>query len=220
MNPDNLRAQMSLVSQEPVLFDGTISDNIRYGRLDATQVPGPLKMARRQHISAGDQCRRPEGGGLGFYQQAADGDADSGGGQGATALWGTETAGGYCQSRHTVVVSRGIVYRQFRRPTVLLFDEATSALDSKHEDEVCHAIDLASEGLTTITIAHRLSTVKSSDRIIVIENGQIVEQGPPEELLATEGGKFKKVGPFELISLFAALNFQFWTFGGVFYIKM
>lgn len=82
---------------------------------------------------------------------------------------------------------------EYRRPTVLLFDEATSALDNKHEEEVCHAIDLASEGLTTITIAHRLSTVKTSDRIIVIENGQIVEQGPPDELLAVDGGKFKKV---------------------------
>ncbi|KIH63406.1 ABC transporter, ATP-binding protein [Ancylostoma duodenale] len=75
----------------------------------------------------------------------------------------------------------------------MLFDEATSALDNIHEEEVQNAIDLASEGLTTITIAHRMSAVRSADRVIVMDEGRIVEEGPPDELLAKEGGRFQKL---------------------------
>lgn len=76
---------------------------------------------------------------------------------------------------------------------MLIFDEATSALDNIHEEEVNAAIDLASEGLTTITIAHRLSTIKNSDRIIVLHEGKIVEEGVPDELIADANGIFHKV---------------------------
>uniref|UniRef100_A0A1I7XKT7 ABC transmembrane type-1 domain-containing protein n=1 Tax=Heterorhabditis bacteriophora TaxID=37862 RepID=A0A1I7XKT7_HETBA len=166
MCPDDLRAQCSLVSQEPVLFDGTISDNIRYGRLDATQQEindASRKVGAWQFISS-----LPEG------MQTRVGDR------------GHQLSGG---QKQRVAIARAVI----RKPTVMIFDEATSALDNIHEEEVQHALDLASEGLTTITIAHRLSTVKNSDRIIVLDNGSIVEEGPPDELLAKEGGRFQKL---------------------------
>jgi ABC-type multidrug transport system fused ATPase/permease subunit len=68
--------------------------------------------------------------------------------------------------------------------SVMIFDEATSALDTKHEGEVQKAIDAAIRGISTITIAHRLSTIRKADRIIVLDEGRIVEQGSAEELLA------------------------------------
>ncbi|CAI4225548.1 unnamed protein product [Auanema sp. JU1783] len=164
--PDDLRAQLSLVSQEPVLFDGTISDNIRYGRLDATQQEinaAARKVGAWEFISA-----------LPMGMQTRVGDR------------GIQLSGG---QKQRVAIARAVI----RKPTVLIFDEATSALDNKHEEEVCQAIDLASEGLTTISIAHRLSTAKTSDRVIVIDDGMIVEDGPPDELLAREGGRFRKM---------------------------
>ncbi|VDL73810.1 unnamed protein product [Nippostrongylus brasiliensis] len=163
--PDELRGMCSLVSQEPVLFDGTISDNIRYGRLDATQQEindAARKVGAWQFISA-----LPEG------MQTRVGDR------------GLQLSGG---QKQRVAIARAVI----RKPTVMLFDEATSALDNIHEEEVQHALDLASEGLTTITIAHRLSTVKNCDRIIVLDEGRIVEEGPPDELLAKEGGRFQR----------------------------
>ncbi|VDM74660.1 unnamed protein product [Strongylus vulgaris] len=151
--PDDLRGMCSLVSQEPILFDGTISDNIRYGRLDATQQEinaAARKVGAWQFIST-----LPEG-------------------------------------MQTRVGDRQVFYHD-TYPTVMLFDEATSALDSIHEEEVQNAIDLASEGLTTITIAHRMTAVRNCDRVIVLEEGRIVEEGPPDELLGKEGGRFQKL---------------------------
>ncbi|KJH44078.1 ABC transporter, ATP-binding protein [Dictyocaulus viviparus] len=165
--PDELRGMCSLVSQEPVLFDGTISDNIRYGRLDATQQEinnAARKVGAWQFISS-----LPDG------MQTRVGDR------------GLQLSGG---QKQRVAIARAVI----RKPTVMLFDEATSALDNIHEEEVQHAIDLASEGLTTITIAHRLSTVRGCDRIIVLDEGRIVEEGPPDELLGKEGGRFQKNG--------------------------
>ncbi|VDM59178.1 unnamed protein product [Angiostrongylus costaricensis] len=164
--PDELRGMCSLVSQEPVLFDGTISDNIRYGRLDATQQEinnAARKVGAWQFISS-----LPEG------MQTRVGDR------------GLQLSGG---QKQRVAIARAVI----RKPTVMLFDEATSALDNIHEEEVQHAIDLASEGLTTITIAHRLSSVRNCDRIIVLDEGRIVEEGPPDELLGKEGGRFQKL---------------------------
>ncbi|ULT83010.1 hypothetical protein L3Y34_012325 [Caenorhabditis briggsae] len=166
MSPDDLRGQCSLVSQEPVLFDGTISDNIRYGRLDATQ----------QEIN--DAARKV--GAWKFINSLPDGMRTRVGER------GHQLSGG---QKQRVAIARAVI----RKPIVLIFDEATSALDNIHEEEVNAAIDLASEGLTTITIAHRLSTIKNSDRIIVLHEGKIVEEGAPDELLADANGIFHKM---------------------------
>ncbi|KAK0405324.1 hypothetical protein QR680_017924 [Steinernema hermaphroditum] len=166
MNPNDLRAQLGLVSQEPVLFDGTISDNIRYGRLDATQADindAARKAEAWQFISA-----LPEG------MKTRVGDR------------GLQLSGG---QKQRVAIARAVI----RNPSVIIFDEATSALDTKHEGEVQKAIDAASQGLTTITIAHRLTTVKNADRIIVIESGEIVEEGTPEELMGKTDGRFYRM---------------------------
>jgi ATP-binding cassette subfamily B (MDR/TAP) protein 1 len=166
MDPDDIRAEIGLVSQEPVLFDGTISDNIRYGKLAASQAD-INDAARRaeawQFISA-----LPEG------MKTRVGDR------------GLQLSGG---QKQRVAIARAVI----RNPSVIIFDEATSALDTKHEGEVQKAIDAASQGVTTITIAHRLSTVRYSDRIIVLDAGQIVEEGKPEELMATKEGKFYRM---------------------------
>uniref|UniRef100_A0A914PJ09 Uncharacterized protein n=1 Tax=Panagrolaimus davidi TaxID=227884 RepID=A0A914PJ09_9BILA len=163
MDPDDIRGEIGLVSQEPVLFDGTISDNIRYGKLEASQADindAARKAEAWQFISA-----LPEG------MQTRVGDR------------GLQLSGG---QKQRVAIARAVI----RNPSVIIFDEATSALDTKHEGEVQKAIDAASQGVTTITIAHRLSTVRNSDRIIVLESGEIVEEGTPEELMASKDGKF------------------------------
>ncbi|CAD6189417.1 unnamed protein product [Caenorhabditis auriculariae] len=166
MSPDDLRGQCSLVSQEPVLFDGTISDNIRYGRLDATQ----------QEIN--DAARKV--GAWKFINGLPEGMRTRVGDR------GHQLSGG---QKQRVAIARAVI----RKPVVMIFDEATSALDNIHEEEVQHAIDLASEGLTTVTIAHRLTTIKNSDRIIVLDDGKIVEDGAPDDLLADENGRFYKM---------------------------
>ncbi|MCP9263217.1 ABC transporter, ATP-binding protein [Dirofilaria immitis] len=128
LNPDNLRAQFGLVSQEPVLFDGTISDNIRYGRLNATQAE--INEAARKAEAWQFICALPEG------MKTRVGDR------------GLQLSGG---QKQRVAIARAVI----RDPSVMIFDEATSALDTKHEVEVQKAIDAASQGVTTITIAHR-----------------------------------------------------------------
>uniref|UniRef100_A0A915C5Z5 p-glycoprotein 10 n=1 Tax=Parascaris univalens TaxID=6257 RepID=A0A915C5Z5_PARUN len=166
MNPDNLRAQLGLVSQEPVLFDGTISDNIRYGRLGATQT------------EINDAARKAEA--WQFINALPDGMKTRVGDR------GMQLSGG---QKQRVAIARAVI----RNPAIMIFDEATSALDTKHEVEVQKAIDAASKGITTITIAHRLSTVRNADRIIVLEGGEIVEEGTPEDLLEKIDGKFYRM---------------------------
>uniref|UniRef100_A0A914C0N8 Uncharacterized protein n=1 Tax=Acrobeloides nanus TaxID=290746 RepID=A0A914C0N8_9BILA len=165
-NPDDIRSQIGLVSQEPVLFDGTISDNIRYGRLDATQ------------NDINDAARKSEA--WNFIFSLKDGMSTRVGDR------GTQLSGG---QKQRVAIARAVI----RNPSVIIFDEATSALDTKHEGEVQKAIDAARQGVTTITIAHRLTTVKKADRIIVLDGGLIVEEGTYEELISNLDGRFHKM---------------------------
>ncbi|TIU04398.1 MAG: ATP-binding cassette domain-containing protein, partial [Mesorhizobium sp.] len=143
--------------QAPYLFEGTIRDNIRYGRLSATDAE--IEQAAKQ--AAADE----------FIRQQPQG-YDTPVGEGGSTLSGGQ--------RQRVSIARAIV----RQAPILLLDEATSALDNEAEARVQEALTHVMEGRTTIVIAHRLSTVVNADRIIVLEEGRLVEEGTHASLMA------------------------------------
>jgi ATP-binding cassette, subfamily B, bacterial MsbA len=157
---ENLRRLFGIVTQETILFHDTIRSNIAYGRPDI-----PLE----EIIKAAKAANAHE-----FISGFKDG-YDS-----LIGDRGTKLSGG---QKQRIVIARAIL----KNPPILIFDEATSALDSKAELMVQSAIDRLMQGRTTFVIAHRLSTVKSASRILVIENGQIVEEGSHEELFMKNG---------------------------------
>merc|ERR1719379_52472 len=152
-----LRQQVGLVGQEPVLFSGTISQNIAYGLPDATeeQIVQAAKMANAHEFI----CNFP-----GAYETMV--------GQSGSQLSGGQ--------KQRIAIARAII----KNPSVLLLDEATSALDTESERVVQEALDdlMAKHKRTTIVIAHRLSTVRNVDKIAVVEEGRIVEEGTYDEL--------------------------------------
>ncbi|MGH9139738.1 MAG: ABC transporter ATP-binding protein [Vicinamibacterales bacterium] len=152
----SLREKIAIVLQEPVLFAGTIADNLRYGRLDATDAE--VEQAARAAHAHEFIARLPEG-----YQTEI---AQAGGG-----LSGGE--------RQRLSVARAIL----KNAPILILDEPTSSLDSISEEIVFAALRQLRAGRTTIVIAHRLSTVRDADRILVLDGGQIAAQGRHEELL-------------------------------------
>jgi len=153
-----LREKIAIVLQDPVLFAGTIGDNLRYGRLDATQ-DDIEQAARAAH--AHEFISRLRNG----YDTEI---AEAGGG-----LSGGE--------RQRLSVARAIL----KNAPILILDEPTSSLDSISEEIVFAALRRLRAGRTTIVIAHRLSTVRDADRILVLDGGQIAAQGRHEELLKT-----------------------------------
>ncbi|HWB73555.1 MAG TPA: ATP-binding cassette domain-containing protein, partial [Nannocystaceae bacterium] len=157
---EELRAAMAVVSQEPVLFSGTIRDNIRYGRLDATDA----EVERAAVLANAD----------GFIRGFPDGYDTTVGER------GVQLSGG---QRQRVSIARAIL----RDPKVLILDEATSALDAESESLVQDAIERLQKGRTTIVVAHRLSTIRNCDRIVVLDAGRVVEEGTHEQLLARAG---------------------------------
>ncbi|EPY19340.1 ATP-binding protein cassette, subfamily B (MDR/TAP), member 1 [Strigomonas culicis] len=159
------RRNISIVLQEPNLFSGTVRDNIRYARDDATEEE-VIEAAKLAHIHD-DILKWPEG-----YE------TDVG-------YKGRALSGG---QKQRVAIARGLL----RRPKLLLLDEATSALDNVTEAKVQAGIDAyqAKYGLTTVSIAHRLTTIRHSDQIIVLDSGHIIEQGSHEALMA-RGGEYK-----------------------------
>ncbi|KAL0931980.1 ABC multidrug transporter mdr1 [Colletotrichum truncatum] len=170
-----LRQQMALVSQEPTLFGTTIYQNIRYGLIGTkhenaseeeqrTLVENAAKMANAHDFITG----LPEG-----YQTNV--------GERGFLLSGGQ--------KQRIAIARAVV----SDPKILLLDEATSALDTKSEGVVQAALEVASEGRTTITIAHRLSTIKDAHNIVVMSAGRIVEQGTHDELLEKQGAYYNLV---------------------------
>jgi ATP-binding cassette subfamily B protein len=153
----SLRQSIAYVSQQPYLFEGSIADNIRYGRLDASDAD--IKHAAS--LAAADE----------FIRQQPQGYDTPVGENGATLSGG---------QRQRVSIARAIV----RQAPILLLDEATSALDNESEARVQQALTDAMQGRTTIVIAHRLSTVVNADRIIVLEEGRLVEEGTHASLMA------------------------------------
>jgi ABC-type multidrug transport system fused ATPase/permease subunit len=152
----SLRESIAIVLQDPVLFQGTIADNVRYGRLDASDEE--IEQAARAAHAHEFIARLPKG-----YQTEI---AEAGGG-----LSGGE--------RQRLSVARAIL----KNAPILILDEPTSSLDSISEEIVFAALRRLRAGRTTIVIAHRLSTVRDADRILVLDGGRIAAQGRHEELL-------------------------------------
>ena len=154
--PQELRERIAIVLQDPVLFSGTIADNLRYGRLDAT--PEEIERAARAAHAHEFVSRLPK-----RYDTEI---AEAGGG-----LSGGE--------RQRLSVARAIL----KDAPILILDEPTSSLDAISEEIVFAALRRLRTGRTTIVIAHRLSTVRDADRILVLDGGRIAAQGRHEELL-------------------------------------
>ncbi|XP_037984438.1 ATP-dependent translocase ABCB1 isoform X3 [Motacilla alba alba] len=162
LNIQWLRAQIGIVSQEPILFDFTIAENIAYGD-NSRQVPF------EEIVSAAKQANIHS-----FIDSLPDKYNTRVGDK------GTQLSGG---QKQRIAIARALV----RKPQILLLDEATSALDTESEKIVQEALDKAREGRTCIVIAHRLSTIQNADKIAVVQNGRVTEQGTHQQLLAEKG---------------------------------
>lgn len=156
----DLRRSMGIVLQDTNLFTATVMDNIRYGKLDATdeEVIAAAKLANAD----------------GFIRRLPDGYNTMLKGNGSNLSQG---------QRQLLAIARAAV----ADPPVLILDEATSSIDTRTEKLVQEGMDRLMEGRTTFVIAHRLSTVRNSDCIMVLEQGQIIERGSHEELMAEKG---------------------------------
>jgi subfamily B ATP-binding cassette protein MsbA len=156
----SLRGQVGLVTQETILFDGSARENIAYGRPDA---PGETVRAAAEAAFADEFVQRlPEG-----YETRLGEDAG-------------RLSGG---QKQRLAIARAI----FKDAPILILDEATSQLDSESEALVAQALANLTSGRTTLVIAHRLSTVRRADRIVVLERGRVVESGSHAELLTRNG---------------------------------
>ncbi|MEZ4318101.1 MAG: ABC transporter transmembrane domain-containing protein [Myxococcota bacterium] len=162
----SLRRHIGVVAQEPMLFATSIADNIRYGRPDATdeQVRAAARTANAEAFI--DQF--PEG----FETLVGERGVRLSGGQ-----------------KQRIAIARAIL----KNPRVLILDEATSALDSESEHLVQEALDRLMEGRTTLVIAHRLSTVRDADEVIVLDHGRVVERGAHDELVKRADGLYRKL---------------------------
>lgn len=154
------RKQLAVVLQEPFLFSGTIEENIRYGHREATS---------EQIIQAADQANAHE-----FITGLEDGYRTQVGEN------GTRLSGG---QKQRIAIARALL----RDPAILILDEATSALDTESERIVQEALDTLMEDRTTLVIAHRLSTIRSADVVVVMEDGEIRQQGRHDALIRQDG---------------------------------
>ena len=157
---ESLRSQIGLVPQETILFGGTIKENIQYGRVEASDEE---VVAAARAANAHD------------FIMALPKGYDTDVGERAVRLSGGQ--------RQRIAIARAVL----KDPRILILDEATSSLDAESEVLVQEALDRLMRGRTTIVIAHRLSTIRSAHRILVLSEGEIVEQGGHEELLALDG---------------------------------
>lgn len=169
---DDLRRSLAMVLQDTHLFTGTVEENIRYGKLDATHED----IVKAAKIANADSfiTRLPDG-----YNTMLTGD-------------GSNLSQG---QRQLLAIARAAV----ADPPVLILDEATSSIDTRTERLIEKGMDSLMQGKTVFVIAHRLSTVRNSNAIMVLENGEIIEKGDHDTLLE-EKGKYYKLytGQFEL----------------------
>jgi len=163
---EDLRGNMSIVPQDVILFGGTIKENIAYGKPDATD--GEINLAAKQANALHFIEGFPE------KMETIVGER------------GIKLSGG---QRQRIAIARALL----KNPSILILDEATSSLDSESEKLVQEALEILMEGRTSIIIAHRLSTIRNADRILVLDNGTISEQGTHKELLELENGMYKNL---------------------------
>ena len=156
----SLRSQFAVVLQEPLLFSGTIAENIRYGRLDASQeeLEAAAAAANAHDFVVG----------LPFGYETMIGER------------GAHLSGG---ERQRICIARAFV----KDAPILVLDEPTSSIDSRTENVILDALDALMEGRTSFLIAHRLSTVRDADLILVVDHGRVVQRGTHDELLEQEG---------------------------------
>ncbi|MGN1209628.1 MAG: lipid A export permease/ATP-binding protein MsbA [Duodenibacillus sp.] len=169
---ESLRRQMSIVSQDPLILDGTLLTNITYGTPDAGE----------EAVKAA-----VEAAGLSDFVASLPKGLESEVGEGGSLLSGGQ--------RQRVAIARALL----KDAPILILDEATSALDSKTEAHIKEALRHLAKGRTCITVAHRFSSIEYADRIVVMNQGEIVEMGSIEELLGKDG-VFKRLSELQAVS--------------------
>src|SRR5215212_1981538 len=172
VDPAELRRRMALVPQDPTVFAATVLDNIRYGRPQASEE----EVRRAASLASAD----------GFISALPQGYATTIGERGVTLSGG---------QRQRIAIARAIL----KDAPILLLDEATSALDAESERAVQEALDRLMRGRTTLVIAHRLATIRAADRILVLDQGRLVEEGTHESLL-TRGGLYARLAALQFAS--------------------
>jgi len=178
MSRDELRSLTGMVLQDAWLFGGTIADNIAYGAADAT----PERIAEAAKATYVDRFVRtlPDG-----YDTVLDD-------EGANVSMG---------ERQLITIARAFL----ARPAILILDEATSSVDTRTEVLIQRAMTSLRQGRTSFVIAHRLSTIRDADLILVMEDGQIVEQGTHAKLLAA-GGAYARLYQAQFAQALAAVD--------------
>jgi ATP-binding cassette subfamily B protein len=172
----SLRRNIGVVFQEPMLFARSIEENLRIGKPDATpaEIAGALQLAQA----------------AGFVARQSDGALTNIGERGRSLSGG---------ERQRLSIARALL----KDPPIMVFDEATSALDATTEKQIQKALEAATKGRTTFVIAHRLATVRGADRILVFDNGEIVESGSFDELVKKDG-RFATLAAAQLLTPAAA----------------
>ncbi|MDR6763456.1 ABC transporter fused permease/ATP-binding protein [Flavobacterium sp. 2755] len=161
-----LRGNMSIVPQDVILFGGTIRENIAYGKPDASDEEIILAAKQANAFNFVD----------GFPEKFET----------LVGERGVKLSGG---QRQRIAIARALL----KNPSILILDEATSSLDSESEKLVQEALEVLMEGRTSIIIAHRLSTIRNADKILVLDNGEISEEGTHQELINLENGIYKNL---------------------------
>ncbi|MBS7230596.1 ATP-binding cassette domain-containing protein [Flavobacterium psychroterrae] len=163
---ENLRGNMSIVPQDVILFGGTIKENIAYGKPDATDEEIMLAAKQANALNFVE----------GFPEKFET----------VVGERGVKLSGG---QRQRIAIARALL----KNPSILILDEATSSLDSESEKLVQEALEVLMEGRTSIIIAHRLSTIRNADKILVLDKGEITEEGTHQELINLENGIYKNL---------------------------